>query len=473
MPNVTGLIDLKARAPGVAETLSAIGGKLRALGAAAVAAVGIAAIGKALKTIISAAAEDETVMRKFNTVFKEQAQSVSDWADSFAAAMGRNNDETRGFLASLQDLFVPLGFAREDASKMSEAITMLAADLATFNGKTDAEVLNSLQSALVGNTRAVRDYGIVINDAALDAELLKMGITGGTDAATEQQKVIARLNLLMKGSTDAQGAAARGVNTFDGRMRQLTATLDELAGRLGAVLLPIGTKILEGLSIGFEQIAPFLEALFVEIATLFQQSAGWAAELGLTWQNIVTFVEDMLAALTNLKASIGIIGLQIVGFFNDILRGIADKIGDLLNWLAELTGSEKLAEMAKNAKAFGDAFAQGIDQAISEQEEKIAGTYVNVMNEAAKKAFEAPDIQGTIDGILKSGSGTSPTGKGSKEGGKSSRIGDVANEMQRAIFKKDQNLITLQEMLKQHKTIVRQNKDQMDWFKTKFTVTRK
>ena len=69
--------------------------------------------------------------------------------------------------SSVQDTFVPLGFARGEAAKLSVQLTKLAVDTASFNNAQDIPTMMAFQSALVGNHEAVRRFGIVITETEL------------------------------------------------------------------------------------------------------------------------------------------------------------------------------------------------------------------------------------------------------------------------------------------------------------------
>ena len=73
--------------------------------------------------------------------------------------------------STVQDTFVPLGFARNEASDLSVQLTKLAVDVASFNNASDTETMRAFQSAIVGNHETVRRFGIVITEATLQQEL--------------------------------------------------------------------------------------------------------------------------------------------------------------------------------------------------------------------------------------------------------------------------------------------------------------
>lgn len=200
------------------------------------AALGIVLVAGAL---LKAASDAEEVESKFRTVFRNLADETDLWATSQAKALKRSRFALREYLAQLQDTFVPMGIARDKAADLSKQVTTLAIDLASFNNLAEADVINALTSALVGNVETVRQFGVVITQATIGQELLNMGIMGGVRAATEQQKILARLNLILKGTTDAQGDAARTSGSFANQLKAAKAVVQEVSVAIGEILIPV------------------------------------------------------------------------------------------------------------------------------------------------------------------------------------------------------------------------------------------
>lgn len=201
--------------------------------------------GAAIAGFIKLASDFEENLSKFNAVFKDNAKAVGEWAKTYSASVNRSRVDTMAFLATLQDTFVPLGFARDKAAELSKQVVQLATDLASFNNQSDASVVQALTSALVGNTETVRKYGIVITESTLKQELLNMGIKGGSKSATEAEKAFARLNIIMASTSDAQGDAARTSGSFANQLKGLIAAAKELGIELGNVFLPTATKLVK------------------------------------------------------------------------------------------------------------------------------------------------------------------------------------------------------------------------------------
>jgi len=204
---------------------------------------GIANIGTATVNLAKDAIETRA---KFDEVFKDMADQTRIWANSFADSVGRARIDVEGWLATLQDTFVPLGFAREKASDMSKQLVELAVDVASFNNQADAKVIEDFQSAIVGNTETVRKYGIVILQSTLEQEALAQGINKSFKELTEQEKAWLRLQIITKSTTDAQGDAIRTADSLANQQKRLEANIKNLGESLGGFLLPAINKVVTG-----------------------------------------------------------------------------------------------------------------------------------------------------------------------------------------------------------------------------------
>jgi len=203
-------------------------------------AAGVTAIGV---SSIKAAADAEETRSKFKAVFKETADDARAWAVNFGKSVNRATIDIQKMLSSVQDLFVPLGFSRKEASAFSKSVAQLAVDLASFNNVADSVALRDIQSALVGNSETVRKYGIILTEANIAQEAVTLGMAKTTKEVSNQAKVMARLSLIQKGSTDAQGDAVRTSGSFTNVLKGLGAAFKTLN-------IEIGEQLLQGLGLG-------------------------------------------------------------------------------------------------------------------------------------------------------------------------------------------------------------------------------
>ena len=216
--------------------------KIASVAKLAIGAVVVQQLARGASSLVNFASHVEEMQAKSSVVFGRFTAQVRSELSKFGEEVGRSTFQLEEMASQIQDTFVPMGFARGEAANLSVELAKLATDVASFNNASDVETMRAFQSALVGNHETVRRFGVVITEATLTQELMRMGINKLSKDATNQEKVQARLNLLLAGTTDAQGDAARTANSFANEMKGLGAALQELGV---AVLVPILPKLAE------------------------------------------------------------------------------------------------------------------------------------------------------------------------------------------------------------------------------------
>lgn len=323
-----------------ASRAASIGTKMVATGAALLTPVFMA---------ISAGSDMQETMNKFNVVFADNAKAVKAWGDEYGDQVGRSKRQIADFLASNQDLLVPMGFEPGAAEQMSKDITKLSVDLASFNNKQDADVLNDLQAALTGSGEVMKKYGVIVSEAAVKQELMNMQLNPKTVA--EAQKAQARWNIILRGTTAAQGDAARSANSWANQEKALAATIEDVSGEIGEKLLPVVTPLLTMFKDGVKTVGSFIAA---NAGIVFAVAGAGAALITLGGAVLgVALALKVLAigfgfVTTVLGAVLSPVGLLIGGLAAIVYySGIG---GEALNWLTERFGF--LGEFAKETFGF-------------------------------------------------------------------------------------------------------------------------
>ena len=227
------------------------------------------------KQMVDMASSVEEMQSKSSVVFGKFVDTVRSQLEVFGNEVGRSTHELEQMASSIQDTFVPMGFARGEASKLSIQLTKLAVDVASFNNASDTETMMAFQSALVGNHETVRRFGVVITEATLKQELLRMGINKTADEVTNAEKVQARLNLIIAGTADAQGDAERTAGSFANSSKALTSALDELVVSALTPLLPTLTNVVIGITNTVKATEEFLRVIGLipkDLSTVIKQN---------------------------------------------------------------------------------------------------------------------------------------------------------------------------------------------------------
>jgi len=197
-------------------------------------------------SFVKASSDKNEVINKSNVVFGDNINIVRQWARAMGDSVGRAESTMMQMASSLQDLFVPLGYTREASALLSTQMTELAIDVASFSNKIDTDVLQDFQSAIIGNHKTVRKYGVVITEAKLQQEAYNLGLIDTVKQLSENQKVQARMSLIQKGSTDAMGDAERTAKDYAQAVVRMKETWKELSEELGKAMKPflaIGVRL--------------------------------------------------------------------------------------------------------------------------------------------------------------------------------------------------------------------------------------
>jgi len=341
---------------------------LGALGIAFGAAVIVGKIKGLTGAAIAAGSAAEEMLGKYNVVFGQFRDRVTRELGAFGEAVGRSRVELQQMASGVQDTFVPLGFARERAADLSVSLTTLATDVASFNNAADSDVMNNFTSALVGNHEAVRQYGIIITEATLDQELMRMGIEGGIRAADEQEKVMARLNLIYAGTTDAQGDAARTAGSWANTQRSLNAILADTAATVGGNMTQALKPLLQDLRDLAREIAPEVarQARMIADSMIAMQQVMAQVDVGGTTQQFrelmdaldIDFWSEVFGTIGK-QIQLTVVNFEELGFAAGLLRGyLADLVSLLQGEMSFEERGQRIEEMIDTYRAGSAAFQE-------------------------------------------------------------------------------------------------------------------
>lgn len=291
--------------------LRAFGAGVRQLGLRLVTTAGalFAPIGIAA---VKAASDAEEALSRFRQVFGKEASAAAAFADELAKAVGRSSLAVKDSLATFQSFFVGLGFGAPKARELSQTLASLALDFASFNNLTDEEALERFIAGLSGSSEVFDRFGINIKQAALEQELLRLGLAESAAAATEQQKAIARLNIIMRamGDQGAIGDAVRTSGSFANQMKRLRGELRDAAVAIGRALLPVLTPVVMFLGAATRAVREWADRNPRLVATVF---AVGAAVIGLGGALIALGIVITLASvgLGGLATAVGVVASAI------------------------------------------------------------------------------------------------------------------------------------------------------------------
>lgn len=205
---------------------------------------GAAAIGVAGLKLIELGSDANETLNVMDASFGRNSQAVQDWSAQFATAAGRSEFGMREMAGQLGAVLNPLMERNADAAAtMSTRFGELAVDLGSFFNKTDEIALGALRSGLTGEAEALKQFGVVMNEATLAAFALSQGITKNVKDMSIAEKTALRYSFIIDQTALAHGDAAKTSEGWANASKGLLTALKDLGVRIGLTLLPFAEKI--------------------------------------------------------------------------------------------------------------------------------------------------------------------------------------------------------------------------------------
>lgn len=243
-------------------------------------------------------------------------------------SLGLDPEKLMNYQATFGQMASSMGVASETALKLSNALTMIGADLASVKNLKFEDVWQDMASGMVGMSRTLDKYGVNIRNVNLQEKLYELGIDAKIAKLGQQDKALLRTIILLQSTKYAWGDMADTIGQPANQLRLLQANFANLARTIGNLLLPIVSKVL-----------PYINALVIAIQRLFS----WIG---------------------------GLLGIKIGGFSSSIGSAATDfgDMEDAADGIADSTG-----DAAKNTKKMADNL-QGFDKLNVVNSQKDSGS---------------------------------------------------------------------------------------------------
>lgn len=219
-----------------------MGERMRGLRAPAL--IGLGALAAGAKSAINSASDLNEEISKSQQIFGKQAGAIEKFANSASTALGQSKQQALDATSTFGQIAQKAGLGGTAAADFSTKFTGLASDLASFNNSTPQEAIDAIGAAMRGEAEPIRRFGVMLDDATLRSQALKMGLIDNVkQALTPQQKALAASQAILAQTTKAQGDFARTSGGAANKSRILAAQTEDLKAKLGQALLPAYAKL--------------------------------------------------------------------------------------------------------------------------------------------------------------------------------------------------------------------------------------
>ena len=180
----------------------------------------------------------------FNVTMGDAADSAYSFAENVQKLVGIDIAEWMNFQGTFKQLTSGFGVAEEHANTMSQNLTQLSYDLASFFNTDTQTAFDKLSSAMSGQVKGLREFGIDTTVASLQEYALAKGIETSVSKMTQAEKSLLRYNYIMEHSTKIQGDMARTLVTPANALRILNAQFTQMKRALGNIISVLVAKFI-------------------------------------------------------------------------------------------------------------------------------------------------------------------------------------------------------------------------------------
>ncbi len=213
------------------------------------AAVGLAFSAQKLvafgKEAINLASDLQEVQNVVDTVFKNSAQEINNFAESALEAYGLSELSAKKYASTMGAMLNSMQVSDEKMLEMSKGLTALTGDLASFYNLDTDEAFQKIRSGISGETEPLKQLGINMSVANMEAYALSQGLNKSYQKMSQGEQAILRYNYLLSVSANAQGDFSRTGDSWANQTRVLSERFNELKGILGDLLINVLTPAVQ------------------------------------------------------------------------------------------------------------------------------------------------------------------------------------------------------------------------------------
>ena len=191
------------------------------------------------KAAVDAASDLAEVQNVVDTVFGDGAKQIEAWSKAAGQQFGLTETQAKKFTSTLGAMMKSSGLAGNEIVNMSTDLAGLAADMASFYNLDFETAFEKIRSGISGETMPLKQLGINMSVANLNAFALAKGLEKTFDQMDQGEQTMLRYQYLMQATADAQGDFERTSDGFANAQRRIQSSIDSIQTNLGKVLLPV------------------------------------------------------------------------------------------------------------------------------------------------------------------------------------------------------------------------------------------
>lgn len=301
----------KSKMSNIAGKLDVIGGKMQGIGVKiSAASIPLVLFGKKSVEYASDLQESQNVI---DVTFGESAKTINKWAKDAGDAYGMSELQAKKYTGTMGAMLKSMDMTDDAVVNMSTSMTGLAGDMASFYNLPIEEAFGKIRAGIAGETEPLKQLGINMSVANLEAYALAQGLDKSYDSMTQAEQATLRYNYLMQATADAQGDFARTGDSYANQGRKLELAISNLSQTVGEILLPYflkGVQVAQNLIAKFQALDPSIQSIIVTAAALLPVIGAVFLVLG----TVTKAVSGLAKTIEGLSKGVGMIS-KVFTFF--------------------------------------------------------------------------------------------------------------------------------------------------------------
>lgn len=197
---------------------------------------------------VNAASSLDEVQNVVDVVFGEDSDKIDTWATSLKDAFGIGETKAKEFSGTLGAILDSMGLTNDEVLTMSTNLVELVGDMSSFYNLDHDTAFEKIRAGLTGETEPLKQIGINMSEANLEAYALSQGIDKAWESMTQAEQAGLRYNYMLDAMANASGDFSRTSDEYANQVRLLEENLTNVKEMFGDALIAILTPQLQGIN---------------------------------------------------------------------------------------------------------------------------------------------------------------------------------------------------------------------------------
>ena len=242
------------------------------------------------KQAINTASALQEVQNVVDVAFGDMSYMVEDFADRAITSFGMSELAAKRTASTYMAMASNMGVTQQQAAEMAITLAGLTGDVASFYNISQELADIKLRSVFTGETETLKDLGIVMTQANLEAYALANGINRSFQSMSQSEQLILRYNYVLDQLSLASGDFVRTQDSWANQTRILSMQWQEFMSIIGQALIQV--------------LLPVIRVLNQIVSSLIDIANAFNAAISAIFGGATTQVQQTQAAVSGVSSGI-------------------------------------------------------------------------------------------------------------------------------------------------------------------------